>query len=417
MAAAEETITEEPACIKSQVVAQDAGNLAATIASIYLPSDCFGKTYRIYGIVVTHKELRWQVWRRFNDFQALHSLIWRDCDSDIRKKLPPPPGKTFGLIHIFHDPMVKWRIESLSNYLDELLSMHEFQDNPHLLCFLGAASTGKLHLTLGGGRSTTHFYTLPQAVDWGDVFLFQCDAPVSKLQRTLTGSHWDHLGLVVRRGEGAPLELLEATSDGVVICELLSRVSAYNRDGFARRIGFRRLLIERTPEMLVSLCEFIKECLGKPYGFTLETLLGRLEVHDLLGGLGRLLTGQQNISSSGEDTSVKLIQVEEPSIESDTPKTEVEDIKDQDKSSFFCSEVVAMGLRRIGALRGNSKGNGRRRSSTFFPGDFIEGGCFESELEEGITLDALIEVDCLLPEVAWAFEEAERLEKVHGDKI
>jgi hypothetical protein len=97
-------------------------------------------------------------------------------------------------------------------------------------------------------RPLIHISKLQGTVRWGDVILFRCVNSISSLQRKITGSNWDHVGLVVSKGGGmssqsmsddvaAPLlnnhniselYLLESTAQGVTVLPLLQRLNAYH---------------------------------------------------------------------------------------------------------------------------------------------------------------------------------------------
>ena len=91
-------------------------------------------------------------------------------------------------------------------------------------------------------RPTIHISKLQGTVRWGDIILFRCVNSLSNLQRTITGSNWDHVGVVVCKHPlskssnyhtmhnnhiVSELYLLEATAQGVTVFPLLPRLSAY----------------------------------------------------------------------------------------------------------------------------------------------------------------------------------------------
>lgn len=48
-----------------------------------------------------------------------------------------------------------------------------------------------------GSRNTIHLSKLKTDCRWGDLILFKCANSMSKLQRSVTGAEWDHVGIVV----------------------------------------------------------------------------------------------------------------------------------------------------------------------------------------------------------------------------
>jgi hypothetical protein len=70
-----------------------------------------------------------------------------------------------------------------------------------------------------------HLRVLQYYVRAGDVLLFKSRGVVSSLLRSVTGSEWDHVAVVVPRardGDRKGLLLLEATGDGVTALSLVS---------------------------------------------------------------------------------------------------------------------------------------------------------------------------------------------------
>lgn len=65
------------------------------------------------------------------------------------------------------------------------------------------------------------------------------------------------------RGPGQPLELLESARGGVKMYPLEERVRAYQEEGFATRVAFRRLESPRPIEARRRLAQFAREVEGK----------------------------------------------------------------------------------------------------------------------------------------------------------
>lgn len=87
-----------------------------------------------------------------------------------------------------------------------------------------------------------HLCTLTKSVDSGDIILFRCAHIYAGLQRAVTRGEWDHVALVVDRGYGTGLDLLESTGDGVTCYPLMTRMSAYATE-FTSYIAIRRLQV------------------------------------------------------------------------------------------------------------------------------------------------------------------------------
>lgn len=88
-----------------------------------------------------------------------------------------------------------------------------------------------MNISKGISRNTIHISKLRSEAKWGDIILFKCANTLSHLQRRVTRSEWDHVGIVVRaqgQSDGyAGLELLEATGEGVTSYPLTGRLKAY----------------------------------------------------------------------------------------------------------------------------------------------------------------------------------------------
>ena len=98
-------------------------------------------------------------------------------------------------------------------------------------------------------RATLHITKLQGMIRWGDIILFKCVNSLSSLQRKITGSNWDHVGIVVSKGQVtsarvnatatgsvpyynnynlSELYLLESTVQGVTVFPLIPRLNAYH---------------------------------------------------------------------------------------------------------------------------------------------------------------------------------------------
>lgn len=100
------------------------------------------------------------------------------------------------------------------------------------------AVTGELKCNTGR-RPLIHISKLQGTVRWGDIILFRCVNNISSLQRKITGSNWDHVGLVVSKDSCGgynnsnnfnvqDLYILESTAVGVTVFPLIPRLQAYH---------------------------------------------------------------------------------------------------------------------------------------------------------------------------------------------
>jgi len=132
---------------------------------------------------------------------------------------------------------------------------------------------------------------------------------MSSMQRSVTSSCYDHVGIVCRippnSKHPSSLVVLEATSDGVKKYPLRGRLMAWDLSD--AQVVWRHLKIERTPEFQAQLRDFVADMDGKQYGLNPINMIRRVSV--------------------------------------------------QEKDSFFCSEIVAMALKKVGALPDDKPSN------------------------------------------------------------
>lgn len=110
------------------------------------------------------------------------------------------------------------------------------------------------------------------ADNW-DLLLFKSKTYGTKLQRTFTGSDFDHVGMLVlweTDNDPNTIFLLEAVADeGVRLVEFIPNIEAYYE--VYERIVFRPLQgIERDEELLIKLDEYLGQVLGKKYGVSMN---------------------------------------------------------------------------------------------------------------------------------------------------
>ena len=104
--------------------------------------------------------------------------------------------------------------------------------------------------------------------DNGDILLFRSKSYGTKLQRSFTGSNYDHVGMVVLCETEVNVNtifLLEAVADeGVRLVEFIPNVAAYFE--VYDKISYRPLQrLDRDEKMLTILDEYLEQVLGKRY--------------------------------------------------------------------------------------------------------------------------------------------------------
>ncbi|GAB9474442.1 Wd repeat-containing protein 19 [Globisporangium polare] len=306
------------------------------------------RPYAVYTIGVCHGEMNWEVTRRYQDFAQLHMRLAEELAHDnLRPELPPTKW-----LRTLDDTFLLERLVSLNNYLKSVLMVESVHSSVPLLSFLGALNTTSVDheaLTLHR-RDVLHLRVLSYYVAPGDLILFRSCGPVSGIQRSVTSSEWDHIGVVVPGQNPATFNLLEATGDGVSAFPLTSRLVAYSAFHI-KYIALRKL---RTPLITPSarfdlLRRFALEVEGSPYGLS----------------VGKLLRTAASEAVCARD--------------------------------FFCSELAAEAFKALGVI------NPSITSSNFWPGSFASGGFVDAELaRHGAALEPEVVVDCRLLEVAMA---------------
>jgi len=110
-----------------------------------------------------------------------------------------------------------------------------------------------------------------QMADSGDILLFRAKNVGAKLQRSFTGSIYDHVAILLRYNDGE-IVLLEATGkDGVGLC----RWKTFMRNDWHllySKLVYRHLEVERTEEFISEVEKFVKNVVGKKYKISASKL-------------------------------------------------------------------------------------------------------------------------------------------------
>ncbi|OMJ90100.1 hypothetical protein SteCoe_7587 [Stentor coeruleus] len=171
----------------------------------------------------------------------------------------------------------------------------------------------------------------------GDLLLFQGKDTVSKMQRLVTNSKYDHVAIILKYSSGR-VALFEATGENGVSIVFWDDFTLNQWEKLYSKLVYRRLDFDRSERALKGLEEFIYSVEGKKYKITARTLM-----------------------SSRKDEDPKK------------------------KKGFFCSELVAMAYKMMYILPDNPP------ASKYWPGDFadsknlklINGAC----LQPGMLID------------------------------
>ncbi|KAF1321069.1 Ribonuclease h2 subunit a, partial [Globisporangium splendens] len=361
-------------------------------------SDLSQKTYTAYMIDVSFNDVKWQLARRYKEFDALHAHLE---DKYGHVPLPKLPSKR--LFTPLEGTFVDKRREQLENYLKQMILHPLVGSDVLFLSFLGVVSTSRDRELSNNEKNVLHVTTLHQSLDCGDILLFSCRFGASVLQRKFTGAKYDHVGIVVPGASRNLLRIMEATSEGIQVYSLKARLMAYSRE-VSNVIAVRRIKVERTPEMVEQLRLFVERVEGNPYSI-LGILRSKGESERTILDTSTKSQSQATVPSSGHNSDSDSSGSSGGSIPSapaspthQASSSSTTDSKTK-KRKYFCSSLAASTLKHVGWIHTNHS------SSHFWPGSFEDGGEVEQYLAPGITMEPEAVIDCLIVEVGLATQE------------
>lgn len=342
-------------------------------------SDLSQRTYTSYVIDVMFNGTTWQLARRYKEFDALHSQLKNKYPDSELPSLPPK--------HVFtpvEGAFINNRKEQLEAFLKQLLLHPIASTDVLLLSFLGIVSTSRDPELGQSKKSVLHVTSLHNSVAVGDIVLFSCRFGASRLQRKFTGSKYDHVGIVVPGDSKFLMRIMEATSEGIQVYSLKPRLMAYARE-VSNTIVVRKIEVERTPEMVEMLREFVSRVDGNPY-----SIFGILRY---TGESDRSILNSVRVANGVCEESDDSFSNTGGSSTSSTPSSPSTETSDKTQRKFFCSSLVATAWKELGWLQT------KRKSSSFWPGSFEDGGEVERLLGPGVVLGPETVVDCRIVEV------------------
>lgn len=109
-------------------------------------------------------------------------------------------------------------------------------------------------------------------VDTGDILLFRSHAFMSKMQRVVTGSQYDHVGLLLRYSSGkiVVFESLNETGVGIVDWQKFKALKWHH---LYDKIVYRKLQFPRDESFLELLDDFVRQTVGKKFNMNPLKLL------------------------------------------------------------------------------------------------------------------------------------------------
>ncbi|KRX03224.1 hypothetical protein PPERSA_09236 [Pseudocohnilembus persalinus] len=167
----------------------------------------------------------------------------------------------------------------------------------------------------------------------GDVLLFETDNIGAVLQRKVTRSKYDHVGIVVRFSEN-DVRVFDANCDTGVT--LMQWEQFIDENDLYTKVAIRRLIYSKKSEdaqpMLMNL---MGETLGKKYGISVSKLLN---VHK------QYMTSQQN------QQFIENFEKLDPKEKLKIQKMAQETALNTNKEEYFCSEITAIYYKRLGIM-------------------------------------------------------------------
>ena len=104
--------------------------------------------------------------------------------------------------------------------------------------------------------------------DTGDILLFRGSNAGSKITRSFTGSHFDHVAMILKFDtDPDEVYMVEATGQmGVALNKWTYLKEHIGRKKFYRKCIFRHVDFNRSNAMVDNLEKFLKEAVGQKYG-------------------------------------------------------------------------------------------------------------------------------------------------------
>jgi len=277
----------------------------------------FGPRFVAYTIEVSNNVIQWKIRKRYSEFHKLHE----DIEAVVSKnkiKLPRFPPKTWK--RSLDKKFIEERGVQLERWLQRVMRYTELACSPHTMEFIGALNdlnkVKKEHLF-----TTMTIARYLQKAQTGDVILFRTVGLLSSSLRVITTCEYDHVAMVVAlpsnwedisTWEDASTTyctyLLEASGDGVEVYRLRNRLRAWSLCD--AQVVKRSLIYNRGEEFEKATFNFAKGVRGKKYGFRVTEIMRKKSYDDL-----------------------------------------------DERSSFFCSELVASFFKKVGLFPAEKAAN------------------------------------------------------------
>lgn len=331
---------------------------------------------------------------RYSDFSALHEALCKQSSIETgyisRDQIPRMTTKKILSSKSMNAYTVDKRRIKLGKYMNQLICLEQAMSNHLILSFLGMLNTSRFDAVCakkGNPRNIIHLSKMRSEAKVGDVILFKCANTMSHLQRTVTRSEFDHVGVVVKSLKTpGQLDILESTGDGVTSFSLTGRLRAYHHHDFVEYMCIRQLKdFNRTPELMKLLNDFVEEVVGLPYGFSASQVFSKKQKSS--SSVGSKLT---SLLKGGAKRAEELYE------KNRNPDKKNDDTKNK---AFFCSELVAAILKEMDIIPASLN------SEYFWPGCFSKDDEIDTIMKEhnlSSYYDDELVIDCRIVEIAKA---------------
>jgi len=295
-----------------------------------------GTRFTVYTIEVQNDLIQWRIGKRYSEFHHLNEAL-KPIVQKHKVKLPKFPGKTW--TRKLSKEFLDERKKQLEKWLSEVVRYDVLAATPPVMEFLGAlqdlSKLKKEHMfqKMAVNKYLKHAQT-------GDVILFRTIGILSSGLRAITTCDYDHVAMVVllpsnwenaetfeNAGFDRGVYLLEATADGVETHRLRTRLRQWNMS--KAQIVCRSLKCKRDKWYEKEAFQFVKSTHGKNYGIRITEIVRRKSFDEL-----------------------------------------------DDRSAFFCSELIASFYKKVGLFPKDKAAN------HYYPASFAGRG---PELLKGAT--------------------------------
>ena len=112
--------------------------------------------------------------------------------------------------------------------------------------------------------------------DSGDILLFTCNDFMSGVQRSFTGSEYDHIAIFLRFTNGQLVYFETNANQG---CQIFSweYFCKNNMEKAFKKLAFRKLRLKRSKARLAALEKFVQSARGNGYDLTLRKLMQKTD--------------------------------------------------------------------------------------------------------------------------------------------